>query len=82
MIVNITSVSEREAFPGSAVYAGTKFFWAGATSSLRSVLCERSFIQIQKKKLICLCIARDVLSELCISVVHFSAIEYLSGKSQ
>ena len=35
VIVNITSASEREAFPGSAVYTGTKFFWAGATTSLR-----------------------------------------------
>merc|ERR1711874_687 len=34
-IVNISSDSERVAFPGFAVYTGTKFFWAGAADSIR-----------------------------------------------
>ena len=34
-IVNITSDNEREADPALAVYVGTKFFWAGASRSLR-----------------------------------------------
>merc|ERR1711892_1525573 len=34
-IVNISSDSERVAFPGFAVYSGTKFFWAGATDAIR-----------------------------------------------
>lgn len=34
-IVNVSSDSERVAFPGFAVYTGTKFFWAGAADSIR-----------------------------------------------
>ena len=34
-IINITSDNERVAFPGFAVYSGTKFFWAGATDAIR-----------------------------------------------
>lgn len=34
-VVNISSDSERVAFPGFAVYTGTKFFWAGAAESIR-----------------------------------------------
>ena len=37
-IVNISSDSERVAFPGFTVYTGTKFFWAGAADSLRKEL--------------------------------------------
>ena len=37
-IVNITSDSEREAHAGLTVYTGTKFFWAGASQSLRKEL--------------------------------------------
>ena len=37
-IVNISSDSERIAFPGLAVYTGTKFFWAGAAESIRKEL--------------------------------------------
>jgi len=37
-IVNISSDSERVAFPGFTVYTGTKFFWAGASDALRKEL--------------------------------------------
>ena len=37
-VVNITSDSERFAYPGFTVYTGTKFFWAGAAQSLRQEL--------------------------------------------
>jgi len=37
-IVNISSDSERAAFPGFTVYSGTKFFWAGASDALRREL--------------------------------------------
>merc|ERR1719158_917879 len=37
-IVNISSDSERVAFPGFVVYTGTKFFWAGASDALRREL--------------------------------------------
>ena len=33
--MNITSDSEREAHAGLTVYTGTKFFWAGASQSIR-----------------------------------------------